>query len=110
MIVRITGRNKGADPKWLLPMLCRRGGITRQDVGPIRIFERETKVLISDQAARDFARAVGDIEVQGVRIVPILDPNVVAKPGRQRAPDRKRKDKAAFKKKKPDRNGRSVAR
>ena len=68
------GRNKGADPKWLLPMLCKRGGVTRQDIGPIRIFERETKVLISDRAARDFARAVHGTEVQGVRIEPVSGP------------------------------------
>lgn len=65
------GRAKGADPKWLLPMLCKRGGVTREDIGPIRIFDRETKVLISDRAARDFARAVHGTEVQGVRIEPI---------------------------------------
>ena len=68
------GRAKGADPKWLLPMLCKRGGITREEIGPIRIFERETKVLISDRAARDFARAVRGTDVQGVRIEPIAGP------------------------------------
>ena len=68
------GRAKGADPKWLLPMLCKRGGITREDIGPIRIFERETKVLVSDRAARDFARAVHGTEVQGVRIEPVSGP------------------------------------
>ena len=68
------GRSKGADPKWLLPMLCKRGGITREDVGSIRIFERETKVQISDRAARDFARAVHGTEVQGVRIEPVAGP------------------------------------
>ena len=74
------GRSKGADPKWLLPMLCKRGGITRDDIGPIRIFERETKVLISDRAARDFAHAVHDTEVQGIRIQPVA--------GAARAPKR----------------------
>ncbi len=73
------GRNKGADPKWLLPMLCKRGGITREDIGPIRIFAQETKVLISDQAAHDFARAVAGTEVQGVRIEPVAGPVRVAK-------------------------------
>ena len=68
------GRSKGADPKWLLPMLCKRGGITREDIGPIRIFERETKVQISDQAARDFADAVRGTDVQGVRIEPVAAP------------------------------------
>ncbi|MDB5510881.1 MAG: ATP-dependent helicase DeaD [Enterovirga sp.] len=77
------GRSKGADPKWLLPMLCKRGGVTRQDIGPIRIFERETKVLISDQAARDFARAVHGTEVDGVRIEPVAGPARAAKHARR---------------------------
>ncbi|TDR89980.1 DEAD/DEAH box helicase [Enterovirga rhinocerotis] len=69
-----TGRAKGADPKWLLPMLCKRGGVTRSDIGPIRIFDRETKVLISDRAADSFARAVHGTEVQGIRIEPVSGP------------------------------------
>jgi ATP-dependent RNA helicase DeaD len=88
------GRNKGADPKWLLPMLCKRGGITREDIGPIRIFERETKVLISDRAAQDFARAVYDTEVQGVRIHPVSGPpERAAKHARRRAETTERPDK-----------------
>jgi ATP-dependent RNA helicase DeaD len=73
------GRAKGADPKWLLPMLCKRGGVARQDIGPIRIFERETKVQVSDQAASDFARAVHGTEVQGVRIEPLDGPTRAAR-------------------------------
>ncbi len=68
------GRSKGADPKWLLPMLCKRGGVSRTDIGPIRIFDHETKVQISDQAAHDFARAVQGTDVQGVRIEPTTPP------------------------------------
>jgi ATP-dependent RNA helicase DeaD len=64
------GRRDNADPKWLLPMICKRGNITRQDVGAIRIFERETKFEIAPAAAARFAQAVrksgGDIEIQPV--------------------------------------------
>ena len=49
------GRKKNADPKWLLPMLCRKGGVTRQDIGAIRIFDNETKVEIGEQVSRQFA-------------------------------------------------------
>jgi ATP-dependent RNA helicase DeaD len=49
------GRKKNADPKWLLPMLCRKGNITRQDIGVIRIFDHETKVEIAEGAAAQFA-------------------------------------------------------
>jgi ATP-dependent RNA helicase DeaD len=65
------GRNNNADPKWLLPMLCKRGGVTRQDIGVIRIFERETKVEIRDEAVPRFAKAVRGTETGGIRIEPV---------------------------------------
>ncbi len=48
------GRAKGADPKWLLPMICRVGGLTKADIGTIRIFDHETKFQISAEAAAKF--------------------------------------------------------
>ena len=45
------GRAKGADPKWLLPMICRAGGLTKADIGTIRVFDHETKFEISAEAA-----------------------------------------------------------
>ena len=52
------GRKKNADPKWLLPMLCKRGGVNKRDIGTIRIFDRESKVEIAPRAAEAFAAAV----------------------------------------------------
>ena len=49
------GRKKNADPKWLLPMLCRKGNVARQDIGAIRIFDHETKVEVSERVAAEFA-------------------------------------------------------
>ena len=49
------GRAKNADPKWLLPMLCRKGDITKQDIGVIRIFDKETQFEVSEAAAARFA-------------------------------------------------------
>jgi ATP-dependent RNA helicase DeaD len=49
------GRAKNADPKWLLPMLCRKGDITKQDIGVIRIFDRETQFEVSEAVAARFA-------------------------------------------------------
>ncbi len=48
------GRKDGADPRQLLPMLCRRGKITRDEVGAIRIFDKETKVEIDADVAERF--------------------------------------------------------
>ena len=49
------GRANNADPRRLLPMLCRRGNVSRQDIGTIRIFDRETKVEIRPELAAHFA-------------------------------------------------------
>ncbi|KQT60652.1 MULTISPECIES: DEAD/DEAH box helicase [unclassified Aureimonas] len=48
------GRRNNADPKWLLPLICRRGKVTRSEIGAIRIFDRETKFEISEEAAKRF--------------------------------------------------------
>ena len=49
------GRKKNADPKWLLPMLCRKGNIQKKDIGVIRIFDHETKFEIDAEIADLFA-------------------------------------------------------
>ncbi|KAB1073954.1 DEAD/DEAH box helicase [Methylobacterium planeticum] len=49
------GRRDNADPRRLLPMLTRRGGIDRQEIGAIRIFDRETKFEVRGNAASRFA-------------------------------------------------------
>ncbi|MEO0031141.1 MAG: hypothetical protein RIS94_899 [Pseudomonadota bacterium] len=36
------GRRQNADPRWLLPLLCRRGHVTRGEIGAIRIMPTET--------------------------------------------------------------------
>ena len=48
------GRADNADPRWLLPLLCRRGHITKNDVGAIRIFQSETRFEIPRAAAGKF--------------------------------------------------------
>ena len=52
------GRSKNADPKWLIPLLCRRGGITKREIGKIRILARETHVEIITDASERFAEAI----------------------------------------------------
>jgi ATP-dependent RNA helicase DeaD len=52
------GRKNNADPKWLIPLICRLGGITKQEIGVIKIFDRETKFEVSEAAAARFAAAV----------------------------------------------------
>ncbi|MGX9982240.1 DEAD/DEAH box helicase [Methylobacterium fujisawaense] len=65
------GRRDNADPRRLLPMLTRRGGIGRQEIGAIRIFDRETKFEVRGNAAARFAEAFArngspDIQVEAL--------------------------------------------
>lgn len=52
------GRSKNADPKWIVPLLCRRGGISKRDIGKIQILARETRVEIAPGVSDRFAEAV----------------------------------------------------
>ncbi|MEQ1952609.1 DEAD/DEAH box helicase [Mesorhizobium sp. CN2-181] len=49
------GRKQRADPKWLLPMICKAGGVTRRDVGSIRIDDIETRFEIAADKAEAYA-------------------------------------------------------
>jgi ATP-dependent RNA helicase DeaD len=49
------GRKKNAEARWLLPMICRRGGIGKQDIGAIRIYGTHTEFEISGEAAERFS-------------------------------------------------------
>ena len=40
------GRRKNADVRWLLPMICRRGGIDKHEIGKINIFDTTTEFEI----------------------------------------------------------------
>ncbi|MEQ5788721.1 DEAD/DEAH box helicase [Erythrobacter sp. NFXS35] len=51
------GRRQNADPRWVLPLLCRRGHITRNEIGAIRIGQNETFFQIPRPIADKFADA-----------------------------------------------------
>ena len=51
------GRKQNADPKWLLPMICRRGHVTKPDIGAIRITENETRFEIANSVVAKFVSA-----------------------------------------------------
>jgi ATP-dependent RNA helicase DeaD len=67
------GRSKNADPKWLIPLLCRRGGITKNAIGAIQILARETRVEISHDVSERFAEAVRqpDTKDRNIHIEPL---------------------------------------
>jgi len=63
------GRRQNADPRWILPVICRRGHITRNEIGAIRIGPQETHFQIPRAVADKFAdalrRTAGDDENGG---------------------------------------------
>jgi ATP-dependent RNA helicase DeaD len=52
------GRNQNADPRWILPLLCKRGHVGRGDIGAIRITANETLFEITAGVASSFLTAV----------------------------------------------------
>ena len=64
------GRRKNADPKWLIPLICRLGGVTKADIGAIRIFDTDTRFEIVAETAERFANAVRHAGEGEARIEP----------------------------------------
>ncbi|HZV83409.1 MAG TPA: DEAD/DEAH box helicase [Brevundimonas sp.] len=74
------GRDKNADPKWLMPTLCRLGHVTKRDIGAIKIFERETKFEITQEMQAKFEAAIALGLEEGVKIDPAVKPGPSEKP------------------------------
>lgn len=68
------GRKHNADPKWLIPLICRLGGITKAEIGAIRIFDRETKFEIAAPVADAFAAAITAPGVTDLLVEPSTAP------------------------------------
>ena len=64
------GRRQNADPKWLIPLICRLGGVTKADIGAIRIFDTDTRFEITAEAADRFAQATRQAGEGEARIEP----------------------------------------
>ena len=89
------GRRHNADPRWLLPLLCRRGHITKNEIGAIRIAAGETLFEVPRAAAGKFAAALkrtaggdsdgeGGIAIEPVRASPATPPARTAAAARRR--------------------------
>ncbi len=62
------GRRNNADPRWLLPIICRLGHVTKKEVGSIKIFDGETKFQIAQTHAPKFAAAARKANDEDIRI------------------------------------------
>ncbi len=73
------GRKDHAEPRWLLPTLCRAGHITKNEIGAIRIQETESFVELAPGCVDKFLEAIGpsrkmekNIEVTRFEGVPVI--------------------------------------
>ena len=52
------GRRQNAEPRWLLPLICRRGHITRNEIGAIRVGPDESWFQLPKSIAPKFAETL----------------------------------------------------
>ncbi|RVD68572.1 DEAD/DEAH box helicase [Mesorhizobium sp. M4A.F.Ca.ET.029.04.2.1] len=53
------GRRQNAEPRWLIPMLCRTGSISKREIGAIKMQPEETFVQIAADWVDRFLAAIG---------------------------------------------------
>jgi ATP-dependent RNA helicase DeaD len=99
------GREQTAQPRWLIPLLCRAGHITKKEIGSIRIEKTETYVEIAPKSVEGFFAAVGPSKKLDKTIsVDLMDgpPKGGAKRGPKAEADRPEKSKRKTLKAKSD--------
>ena len=98
------GRRQNADPRWILPLLCLRGHITRNEIGAIRIAANETYFQVPTAVEAKFRAALkrtgtpGSEDENGITIEPSTEVpresggsgNDGPRPGRDNAMGRRR--------------------
>lgn len=98
------GRKQNAEPRWLIPMLCRAGNVTKREIGAIKMQPDETFVEIAADSAESFLGALGPNKTmeRGIRVVKLngtpdfskqAKPAYAKKPFEDRGEDRFRSDK-----------------
>ncbi|MFT8711538.1 DbpA RNA binding domain-containing protein, partial [Komagataeibacter rhaeticus] len=68
------GRQEKADPKWLIPLICRLGGVRKADIGAIRINDTQTLFEITPESTEKFRSCIAAIENDEVQISPASAP------------------------------------
>lgn len=89
------GRRKNAEARWLLPMICRRGGIDKRDIGAIKVMDTTTEFEITERVAESFAAKVKRPDKEdSIRIEPMTGAPQAQAPTekRARAPQREEAD------------------
>ena len=68
------GRKHNADPKWMIPLICKAGNVTKQEIGAIKIFDRETKFEIASHVVESFQASTAKMRESEPRIEPTAPP------------------------------------
>jgi ATP-dependent RNA helicase DeaD len=98
------GRNAGAEPRRLLPMMCKATNLTRDDIGAIRVQQDQSFVQIKEASIHTFLNALGsDMTLEpGAVVSQLAEPPVL-----ERAP--RRVSKPPHRGKRPARDGETYA-
>ncbi|WP_371171112.1 DEAD/DEAH box helicase [Aliiroseovarius sp. 2305UL8-7] len=103
------GRDKGADPRHLLPMLCKAGNITKNDIGAIRIQDDKSYFEIKQTQLDGFLKTLGSaMAIEGFAVEQLANAPDLARigGGKPNYKDKPRKfDKPDGEARKPHRKG-----
>ncbi|VAV98995.1 ATP-dependent RNA helicase Atu4171 [hydrothermal vent metagenome] len=73
------GHSKNAEPRRLLPMLCKAGNITKEDIGAIRIQQDQSYVEIRKASVGKFLAGIGNsLKVEGDGITQLDTPPAIS--------------------------------
>lgn len=88
------GRNQAASPRHLLPMICKAGGLSKDDIGAIRVADDLSYVEIREASVPDFLEAIGPgMTIEGHKQLRRLDAAPDLPPFRPGKPERRSKGK-----------------
>lgn len=97
------GRDKRAEPRWLLPLLRRAADLDKAAIGAIRVQDSQTFVQIAEKSVPKFMGALGpDGEIADeITVTPIAGEPDLGRPPRKQRPDKGDKGKPRFERKAP---------
>ncbi|MBV7394208.1 DEAD/DEAH box helicase [Mameliella sediminis] len=87
------GRNAGAEPRRILPMICKAGGLSKDDIGAIRVRPDQSLVQIRESSVASFLQALGpEMKLREGEKVTQLDEAPAMEPRPDRKPGFKKRD------------------
>ncbi len=96
------GRKNKAEPRRLLPMLCKAGGLDKEDIGAIRVQDTESFVEIRQASVKTFLSSLGKkLRLEGGIVTQLDSPPSIANSPRPKFEPRQ-KDRKPYKSKNKD--------